>query len=70
MITKYDMASGESTYQTRKNEPTEALVPRPFELVELIPSLQLVEITIQPEPSPMPPDMASISIAEFLLQRG
>lgn len=65
MITKFNMASGESTYQTGQKVATTA-APGHYEMTDLAPSLQLVEVSIQPESNIMPPDLASVSIAEFL----
>lgn len=65
MITKYDMASGEQIYQTKQSGKV-AVVPAPYELIGYTPSLQLVEVESQPEPEIMPPDLATVSIADFL----
>jgi len=69
MITKYNMASGELTYQSRQK--TEAVSePKPHELVDLITSLQLIEIEVKPESSSMPANLLSVSIAGFLRGQG
>jgi hypothetical protein len=65
MITKFNMASGELTYQTRQKGTAE-VASNPYELIDQTPSLQLVEIAIQPQLKSMPLDLASVSIDEFL----
>ncbi len=69
MITKYNMASGELTYQAMPEEQA-ATGPSPSELANLITSLQLVEIEITHEPNAMPADLFSVSVEEFLRCQG
>jgi hypothetical protein len=69
MITKYNMASGELTYQSKP--ATEAVaISEPHELIELITSLQLLEIQVTPESRTIPADLLSISAREFLNRQG
>ncbi len=65
MITKYNMASGELTYQNRQDNQA-ASSPKPHELADLITSLQLIEIKVQPESKTIPADLLSISVPDFL----
>ncbi len=65
MITKYDMASGERMYQSAKRE-VETLISVPYELTGPTPAIQLVTIESQPEPEKIPPDLATVSVTEFL----
>jgi hypothetical protein len=65
MITKYNMTSGELTYQS-KRESRGASEPKPHELADLITSLQLVEIEVRHEPRAIPADLLSVSAADFI----
>ncbi len=65
MITKFDMTSGKPTYQSERAGTIE-IVSKPYELIEQAPSLQLIETASHPQPRTMPPDLASVSIDEFL----
>jgi hypothetical protein len=65
MITKYNMTSGELTYQSRQEERA-ASEPKPHELADLITSLQLLEIEVKPESRTIPADLLSISVDDFL----
>lgn len=67
MITKYDMASGELTFQSKHDTRVD---PKPHELVDLITSLQLIEIEVKQESRTIPADLLSISVADFLNQQG
>ncbi len=69
MITKYNMASGELTYQS-KQENKPASESSPHELADLITSLQLFEIEVKPESRTMPADLLSITVADFLRHQG
>jgi hypothetical protein len=69
MITKYNMTSGELTYQTAPEEQA-ATGPSPSELANLITSLQLIEIEVTHESNAMPADLFSISVEEFLRHQG
>ncbi len=69
MITKYNMASGELTYQS-KPATRAAAISEPHELIELITSLQLLEIEVTPESRTIPADLLSISAREFLNRQG
>ncbi len=69
MITKYNMASGELTYQN-KQESRAALEPKPHELANLITSLQLIEIEVRPESRTIPADLLLISAADFIRSQG
>ena len=65
MITKYNMKSGELTYQSER-ESRAALEPKPHELADLITSLQLVEIEVRTESRTIPVDLLSVSAADFI----
>ncbi len=65
MITKFDMATGKPTYQSRQAGRAE-ISSIPYEPIEQAPSLQLIEVATSPQPKTMPPDLASVSIDEFL----
>jgi len=69
MITKYDMASGELTYQGKREDRT-LLGPSPSELVDMITSLQLIEIEVTSEEKTIPADLLSISAAYFVRRQG
>ncbi len=69
MITKYNMASGEITYQS-KLENGAASKTSPRELIDMITSLQLVEIEVKPVSKSIPVDILSISASEFLRRQG
>jgi hypothetical protein len=69
MITKYNMTSGELTYQN-KQESRAASEPKPHELANLITSLQLIEIEVRPESKTIPADLLSISAADFIRRQG
>lgn len=69
MITKYDMTSGELTYQS-KQASRAALEPKPHELADLITSLQLVEIEVRHESRTIPADLLSVSAADFIRRQG
>lgn len=69
MITKYNMASGELTYQDKREDRT-LLGPSPSELADLITSLQLVEIEVTSESKTIPADLLSISAADFVRRQG
>jgi len=69
MITKYNMASGELTYQDKREDRT-LPGPSPSELADLITSLQLVEIEVTSESKTIPADLLSISAADFVRRQG
>jgi hypothetical protein len=69
MITKYNMASGELTYQSTQ-EARLAPEPKPHELADMITSLQLVEIEVRPESRTIPADLLSVSVSDFLRRQG
>ncbi|MEJ2529323.1 MAG: hypothetical protein P8Z39_04390 [Gammaproteobacteria bacterium] len=69
MITKFDMASGKPTYQSEHTARVE-IASKPFELIEQTTSLQLIAVADLPQAKTMPPDLASISVDEFLRDQG
>ena len=69
MITKYDMTSGELTYQS-KQENRASSEHKPHELADLITSLQLVEIEVKPESRTMPANLLTVSVDDFLRSQG
>lgn len=69
MITKFDMASGELAYQARQQDTIE-IASKHAELIDHTPALQLIEVVIQPQRKAMPPELASVSIEQFLRHQG
>lgn len=69
MITKFDMASGELAYQAKRKDTIE-IASKHAELINQTPALQLIEVVIQAQPKAMPPDLASVSIEQFLDHQG
>lgn len=69
MITKYNMASGELTYHSER-ENRAAFEPKPHELADMITSLQLVEIEVRTESRTIPADLLSVAPADFIRRQG
>jgi hypothetical protein len=65
MITKYNMTTGELTYQS-KQKCSGASRPKPHEIADLVASLQLLEIEVKPESKSQPADLLSIPVSDFL----